>query len=183
MEAPPSAPPEAPPNSSSNGVARSVSFFLLFFTIRITIGIRQKMAIIAARKMYIFGKNEVVPSLFRISSAFLRTRAPIAGPIIPGIRTCEKIRMPWNIPDLPTGVYSLIAAPKTAMPLKYPHIISKEPINTGAIDVVKNNTTKPAISQIMGKVTANLKPFLSKTLPHKAVQTDASTIAGASTST
>ena len=61
-------------------------------------------AISAAKKMFAFGINEYVPSSFSTVSAFYKTAAPIAGPIIPGTRTCPTIRSPWNIPARFAGV-------------------------------------------------------------------------------
>ena len=60
----------------------------------------------AAAKMLALGTKEVVPSELVICSAPESTAAPMAGPMTPGISTWEKIRRPWNWPDLPSGVKS-----------------------------------------------------------------------------
>ena len=61
----------------------------MMFNIKNTISatIRTAATISAARKIFVLGLNEYVPSEVSIICAFERTAAPIAGPIIPGTRT------------------------------------------------------------------------------------------------
>lgn len=72
------------------------AFSFLFFILQTstTNGTIAIIAMSAAKKMFALGKNDCVPSLLVIISAFFNTAAPIAGPIIPGISTCEKMRKP-----------------------------------------------------------------------------------------
>ena len=98
------------------------------------------MAIAAPRKILRLGTKDEVPSLLTMVAAFLRISFPMAGPAIPGIKTCEKIRTPCSLPDLPMGVLSLITAPKTAIPERYPLIIRREPKNTGSVVLVRYST-------------------------------------------
>ena len=102
---------------------------------------RAKIARNAAKKIFSFGMKDILPSSPFISLEPLRASLPINGPITPGTKTCEKILIPWNFPASPTGVKSLIFAPKTAIPQRYPHIIRSEPINTGTVCLKINKTT------------------------------------------
>ena len=134
---------------------------LLLFASKIINGIATIIAINAAKNIYDDGLNDSVPSLLTITSAPERTSLPINGPTTPGTNTCETILTPCSLPAFPLGVLSLIVAPNTAIPARYPLIISSEPINTSNLFVKINSIKYPSINHISEKVIEKEKPFLS----------------------
>ena len=56
-------------------------------------------------------------------------------------------------------------------------------MNTGRVERVRYNTTYPANNAAMASKPEKRKPFLSYTLPHSAVTTEAIIMAGAMIST
>ncbi len=107
------------------------------------------------------GRKDSVPSEFTILSASRSTKAPMAGPRIPGISTCPMIRMPWNWPARCPGMLLRIMAPNTAMPVRYPVIIKREPIKTIPVARPKYSSTYPAIRSNMEGTTEGRNPSRS----------------------